>query len=54
MAKKSIYGLHQGPLMTNTHMEDKLKARVGVDEDIVGAVGDETKLVEDKLSAYLK
>ena len=54
MSKKSVYGLHQGPLMTNAQMVDKLKSMVEAVEDIVGAVGVDTKLVEEYLSAYLK
>ena len=54
MSKKSVYGLHQGPLMTNAQMVDKLKSMVEAVEDIVGAVGVDTNLVEEYFSAYLK
>ena len=54
MAKKSVRGLHQGPLMTNSQLVDNLKARVEAVEEIGVAVGVDAKLVEDELSTYLK
>ena len=54
MDNKSVYGIHQGPLMTKIQLVDNLKARLEVVEDISGVVVAHTKLVWDKLSVYLR
>ena len=40
--------------MTNTQLVEKSKSRVGVVEEIDGAVGVDTHLVEEELSSFLK
>ena len=41
-------------MMTNTHLVDKLKARVDLVEESVGSIGTDTKLIGDELATYIK
>ena len=54
LAKKSVYGIQQGPHMTNAQLVKKLKTRVEVVQDIGGGTGTDSKLVEDELAKYIK
>ena len=54
MAKKRVFGLQQGPHMTNAQLVEKPKVRVEVIEEIGGAIEADTNLVKQKLAAYLK
>ena len=49
-----VYCLQQGPMMTNTQLGDKLKARVEVVEGIGGSIGAYPKLIEDEIATYIK
>ena len=54
LAKRSVYGIQQGPHMTNAQLVKKLKTRVEVVQDIGGGIGTDSKLVEDELAKYIK
>ena len=54
LAKKIVYGLKQGPHMTNAQLVKKLKAIVEVVKEIGGAIGVDSNMVREKLAAYLK
>uniref|UniRef100_A0A7S4MY55 Uncharacterized protein n=1 Tax=Odontella aurita TaxID=265563 RepID=A0A7S4MY55_9STRA len=54
MAKRSVYTLWKGTCTVNAQIVEKLKARVEVVEEIGGLIGDDPKLVETKLAAYLQ
>ena len=54
LAKRSVYKLQQGTHMPIAQLVEKFKARVEVVKEIGGAIGTDSKFVEDELTKYLK
>ena len=54
LAKRSVYKLQQGTHMPIAQLVEKFKARVEVVKEIGGAIGTDSKFVEDALTKYLK
>ena len=53
-AKRGVYRLQQGPHTTNAQLVKRLKSRVEVIKEIGRAIGTNSKLLEYKLTNYIK